>query len=307
MNLRNIVISCILLAVSIGGFILWQRNNFSVSNQQIGSPQNTNTESERSSETSNNYSQSFIEDLRKREFKGGEIKIEELLPKESNFTPYIISYTSENLKIYAAMNVPDGSGPFPVILLNHGYYDTQTFQTGDGTNGMATILANNGYITLASDYRGHGKSEGQGGGHQPEYAIDVLNLLASVKNIEKADANRVGMWGHSMGGETSLRTVEATDAIKALVLWAPTLGGGHSSDNSLMGNLTKIKTPISLHQGLSDTEVDPETSIILSDALKKEGKQLEYFEYEGQDHNFRNLGWDLISERTLDFYNKHLK
>jgi dipeptidyl aminopeptidase/acylaminoacyl peptidase len=172
---------------------------------------------------------------------------------------------------------------------------------------MATILANNGYITLASDYRGHGRSEGQGEGHQPEYAIDVLYLLASVKNIEKADANRVGMWGHSMGGETSLRTVEATDAIKALVLWAPTLGGGHSSDTSLMDNLTKIETPISLHQGLSDTEVDPETSIILSDALKKEGKQLEYFEYEGQDHNFRNLGWDLISERTLDFYNKHLK
>lgn len=115
------------------------------------------------------------------------------------------------------------------------------------------------------------------------------------------------MWGHSMGGETSLRTVEATDAIKALVLWAPTLGGGHSLDNSLMDNLTKIKTPISLHQSLSDTEVDPKTSIILSDALKKEGRQLEYFEYEGQDHNFQNLGWDLISERTIAFYDKYLK
>lgn len=304
---RNLIILAVILIFGIGAFILWQRQSFPVSNQQIGISQNINTERDQLLENDSDKDRSFIEGLRKREFNGGEIKIEEVLPKESNFTPYIISYTSENLKIYAAMNVPDGSGPFPVILLNHGYYDTQTFQTGDGTNGMATILANNGYITLASDYRGHGKSEGQGGGHQPEYAIDVLNLLASVKNIEKGDANRVGMWGHSMGGETSLRTVEATDAIKALVLWAPTLGGGHSSDNSLMSNLTKIKTPISLHQGLSDTEVDPETSIILSDALKKEGKQLEYFEYEGQDHNFRNLGWDLISERTLDFYNKHLK
>lgn len=304
---RNLIILAVILIFGIGAFILWQRQSFPVSNQQIGISQNINTERDQLLENVSDKDRSFIEGLRKREFNGGEIKIEEVLPKESNFTPYIISYTSENLKIYAAMNVPDGSGPFPVILLNHGYYDTQTFQTGDGTNGMATILANNGYITLASDYRGHGKSEGQGGGHQPEYAIDVLNLLASVKNIEKGDANRVGMWGHSMGGETSLRTVEAIDAIKALVLWAPTLGGGHSSDNSLMDNLTKIKTPISLHQGLSDTEVDPETSIILSDALKKEGKQLEYFEYEGQDHNFRNLGWDLISERTLDFYNKHLK
>ncbi len=304
---RNLIILAVILIFGIGAFILWQRQSFPVSNQQIGISQNINTERDQLLENDSDKDRSFIEGLRKREFNGGEIKIEEVLPNESNFTPYIISYTSDNLKIYAAMNIPEGIGPFPVILLNHGYYDTQTFQTGDGTNGMATILANNGYITLASDYRGHGKSEGQGGGHQPEYAIDVLNLLASVKNIEKGDANRVGMWGHSMGGETSLRTVEATDAIKALVLWAPTLGGGHSSDNSLMSNLTKNKTPISLHQGLSDTEVDPETSIILSDALKKEGKQLEYFEYEGQDHNFRNLGWDLISERTLDFYNKHLK
>lgn len=35
--------------------------------------------------------------------------------------------------------------------------------------------------------------------------------------------------------------------------------------------------------------------------------KVEYFEYEGQDHNFRNLGWDLISERTPEFYNKYLK
>lgn len=265
------------------------------------------TQSKQENNQTFNKNRSTIPILGGREYKASEIKIEKTLPKESNFTPYIISYTSDNLKIYAAMNIPNGNGPFPVIILNHGYYNTRTFKTGDGTSGMATILANNGYITLASDYRGHGDSEGQGGGHQPEYAIDVLNLIASVKNIEKADPARVGMWGHSMGGETSLRAVEIADNMKALVLWAPTLGGGHSTDNSLMDNLKYIETPVSLHHGLSDTEVDPKTSVVLSDALKKEGKQIEYFEYEGQDHNFQNLGWDLISERTLNFYNKYLK
>ena len=131
-----------------------------------------------------------------------------------------------------------------------------------------------------------------------------------------------------MGGEVSLRTVEATDQVKALVLWAPT--ATRASDNrgfsagrhmqganaapdsdqdgtSPMNYLKYIQTPISLHQGLADTEVNPEGSKQLNEALKKEGKQLEYFEYEGQDHNFQNLGWDLIGKRTTDFFDSYLK
>ena len=51
----------------------------------------------------------------------------------------------------------------------------------------------------------------------------------------------------------------------------------------------------------------PEDKIAAVNELKKEGKTVEYFEYEGQDHNFKNLGWDLVSERTIAFYDKYLK
>lgn len=273
---------------------------------------------------------SFIESLRKREYGEGEIIIEETLSKNNNYTSYIFSYLSDNLKIYGRMNVPAGAGPFPIIILNHGYFNQSSFQSGDGTQTMADILVRNGYITLASDYRGFGKSEndGQGSrGHNPNYAIDILNLIASIKSLPKADANRIGMWGHSMGGEVALRTAEATGKLKAVVLWAPT--SARTSDNagfygrgrgnplvspnpetegsSPINYLRYISAPISLHQGLSDTEVNPEWSKSLNDALKKESKQVEYFEYPGQDHNFRNLGWGEISQRTLDFYNKYLK
>lgn len=325
---RNLIILSVILVIIVGAFFLWQRNNFSVSNQQIGTPQNTNTESDLSSETSNNDNQSFIEGLRKREFKGGEIKIEETLAHNNSYTSYIFSYPSDNLKIYGMMNIPEGNGPFPVIVLNHGYYNTSSFNSGDGTRTMADILATKGYITVASDYRGHGQSEDekQGSrGHRPEFAIDVLNLIASIKNIKQADTNRIGMWGHSMGGEVSLRTAEATDKVKAIALWAPTsanasdnanfYGGRHNPNTnnpeldgvSPINYLKYISAPISLHQGLVDVEVKPEWSKELNDALKKEGKTVEYFEYEGQDHNFRNLGWGLISERTVAFYDKYLK
>lgn len=271
----------------------------------------------------------FIESLREREFKGGEIKIEETLVRNNSYTSYIISYPSDNLKIYGAMNMPKGTGPFPVIVLNHGYFSQSAFTSGDGTKGMADILAANGYITLASDYRGFGKSEndGQGSrGHNPNYSIDVLNLIASTGSVNKADQNKIGMWGHSMGGEVVLRVIEAKKNVKAVVLWAPTsgrvsdnanfYGGGRrtqssgSSDTdgaSPINYLQFISTPISLHQGLSDTEVNPEWSKELNEALKKEDKIVEYFEYPGQDHNFQNLGWDVISKRTVEFFDQYLK
>lgn len=307
----------LILIVLLAGFGIWQRTSTTKTKVYSESQNTTQTKSQ------NTNTSSFIEQLRQKEFKGGKIKVEETLSNNDTFTSYIFSYPSENLKIYGMMNIPKGNGPFPVIILNHGYYNPSSFKSGDGTKTMADILARNGYLTMASDYRGHGKSEGQGGGHRPDYALDVLNLLASLKSVDKADASRTGMWGHSMGGETTLRTIEATDQVEAVALWAPT--SANASDNanfysrgrsattnpepvgiSPINYLKYISAPISLHQGLSDTEVKPEWSRKLDEALKKEGKTVDYFEYEGQDHNFRNLGWDLISKRTLAFYDKYL-
>lgn len=216
----------VVLIIFLGGAVFYgiiqigklQKPNFGNLNNQA--EKNLNQEPNLATEPSG-----FIESLRKRKFSGGEIKVEETLPKEGNYTSYIISYPSDNLKIYGMMNVPDGGGPFPVIVLNHGYFNPSSFNSGDGTRTIADILAKNGYLTLASDYRSHGKSDSDNrgrGGHRPEYAIDVLNLIASVKSLPKADVNKIGMWGHSMGGEVSICTVEVTDKVKVVVLWAPT-------------------------------------------------------------------------------------
>lgn len=312
-----------ILGIFFAGIVLWRAKPTQNSNSK---PPNL---SETTSEDDNLNSISFIETLRKRDYESSQITTESTLSNNESYIGYIFSYLSDGLKIYGRMNVPVGEGPFPVIILNHGYFNTSSFTSGDGTQTMADILARNGYLTLASDYRGFGKSEndGQGSrGHRPEYAIDVLNLIASVNTIDKADSSKIGMWGHSMGGEVALRSVEATDKIKALVLWAPT--SGRVSDNARFyggrresqpsGNpdtdgaspinyLRYISTPMSLHQGLSDAEVNPEWSKELNETLQKEGKTIEYFEHPGQDHNFRNLGWDVISKRTIEFFDKYLK
>lgn len=281
-----------------------------------------------------------IENLRSRNYEGSQVTIKKTVSNNASFTTYRISYFSDGLKIFAAMNVPVGEEPFPVILLNHGYYNPSVFKTGKGTQTMADILARNGYLTLASDYRGHGESDSDGisRGHRAEYSTDVLNLMASIKNIGQADPTRVGIWGHSMGGEVSLKVLEITDQVKAAVLWAPTSGNTEKNYNRWAGRridadnaqhqnrrlpepldpqtlretssanyLSYITTPIQLHHGTVDSEVPYDWSVELDKNLRDANKEVEFFTYEGQDHNFKNLGWSEISPRTVEFFNNYLK
>jgi dipeptidyl aminopeptidase/acylaminoacyl peptidase len=85
-------------------------------------------------------------------------------------------------------------------------------------------FARNGYIVFRSDYRGHDKSEGEpSSGHTaPDYTVDVLNAVASLKRYPDADPERIGMWGHSMGGGITVRAMVVSQDIKAGVIWAGT-------------------------------------------------------------------------------------
>ena len=73
-------------------------------------------------------------------------------------------------------------------------------------------IARSGYIVFKPDYRGHGDSEGEAVGAYgyPDYTVDVLNAVASLKRYPDADPSRIGMWGHSMGGFITLRCMVIT-------------------------------------------------------------------------------------------------
>jgi uncharacterized protein len=77
-----------------------------------------------------------------------------------------------------------------------------------------------------SDYRGHGNSEGQSGypEYSPSYTIDILNSISSIKKYKDADPSRIGMWGHSMGGTITLRSLVVSKDIKVADIWAGVVG-----------------------------------------------------------------------------------
>ncbi|HYF65638.1 MAG TPA: hypothetical protein VD886_22610, partial [Herpetosiphonaceae bacterium] len=98
------------------------------------------------------YAQFTIEGLRAREYgTEGEIEIVEVMEETASFTRYLIAYPSDGLRITGMMNLPYGDGPFPVVILNHGYYPLDVYQTGNGTKLAADYLADRGFLTLSPD------------------------------------------------------------------------------------------------------------------------------------------------------------
>jgi len=167
-----------------------------------------------------------IEVMRQQAYPGSPITFEQTLEAGINYSRYLVSYRSEGLKIYALMTVPDGPKPaagWPVIVFNHGYIPPAQYRTTERYVAYVDMLARNGYIVFKPDYRGFGSSEGDdtvGGGYgAPDYTVDVLNAVASLKAYADADPDRIGMWGHSMGGQLVLRSMVVTQDIKAGVIW----------------------------------------------------------------------------------------
>ena len=166
-----------------------------------------------------------VEAMRQRDYPGSDIVIEETLTPGGNYDRYIASYLSDGLKMYALLTVPRGETPaagWPVVIFNHGYIPPAQYRTTERYVAYVDGFARNGYIVFRPDYRGHGNSEGtaSGGYGSPDYTIDVLNALGSIKRYPDADPNRIGMWGHSMGGQITLRSMVTTQDIKAGVIWA---------------------------------------------------------------------------------------
>jgi dipeptidyl aminopeptidase/acylaminoacyl peptidase len=108
-----------------------------------------------------------------------------------------------------------------VIIFNHGYIPPSQYRTTERYVAYVDGFATSGYIVFRPDYRGHDRSEGAptGAYGSPGYVVDVLNAVASMKRFPDADPERIGMWGHSMGGWITLRAMVVDPDIKAGVIW----------------------------------------------------------------------------------------
>ncbi|QQS61479.1 MAG: alpha/beta fold hydrolase [Candidatus Moraniibacteriota bacterium] len=288
------------------------------------------------------YFSMAIESLRKQEYLGGDFFIEKTLANGANYKQYIVSYKSEELKIFGLLTVPLALKPndgFPAIVFVHGYIPPAQYSTTGSYPSYQATLAKAGFITFKPDLRGHGQSEGEAiGAHFSEkYTIDTLNAIAYLKNYKDVDPDKLGYWGHSNGGETGLRVAVVSKDIKAYSLWAGVVGSyvdeleTYNDKISFMRGsnplvekydlpsqnpefwdkidpytyLDDIFALIQLQHATGDKSVPIELSRHLHDELQKKEKKVEYREYQGDDHNIgqnSSLAW----ERTIQFFRNNL-
>lgn len=292
-----------------------------------------------------------IDAMRAQQYPGSDIVIESVLDPGVNYNRYYVSYLSDGLKIYALMTVPNGEKPatgWPVVIFNHGFIPPDVYRTTERYIAYVDLIARSGYIVFRSDYRGHDRSEGEPGGaySNPGYTVDVLNAVASMKRYPDADPDRIGMWGHSMGGYITLRSMVITRDIKAGVIWAgvvasyPDLlrrwrrgpGGAVTPTpnprswrfslanqfgspeanpefwNSISANsyLGDLSGPIQLHHGTADEDVPLEFSELLFFEMMEANQYVELYKYEGDNHNISNY-FSTAMQRTIEFFDRYLK
>jgi uncharacterized protein len=162
--------------------------------------------------------------LREREYKSN---LSELEPayNGANYTAYLTSYDSDGFKVNGLVTIPAGDQPeggWPAIVFIHGYIPPTLYETnGEAYSSYIDFLAGNGFVVFKIDLRGHGDSEGEAGGgyYGSDYVVDALNARAALQASDFVNPEKIGLWGHSMAGNVSMRAFAARPEIPAVVIW----------------------------------------------------------------------------------------
>ncbi|HEY5714606.1 MAG TPA: alpha/beta fold hydrolase [Candidatus Gracilibacteria bacterium] len=188
-----------------------------------------------------------LEVLPHMRLEGRDFEIGKMTFQNSRYKTYQITYLSNGIKISGMMNIPKGGGPFPVIVLAHGYYPHELYWSGTGLKREQDYFVRSGFVTVHPDYRGYAQSDAD-----PEnrglydgamgYTMDVVNLIGALRKtqglenlgnqalLNNLELDNSVIFGHSMGGGVALNiAVMFPGLFKATVLYAPS--GGSAWDN----------------------------------------------------------------------------
>ncbi|MDE2590962.1 MAG: hypothetical protein KGL95_15000 [Patescibacteria group bacterium] len=106
-----------------------------------------------------------FENLKKDTFPSTQIVLGQQMSKSTNSFSQVFFYqtpdkpNSKTLEtVSGLMNLPSKPGTYPVIVMFRGFVPDNIYSPGIGTEPVAKVLADNGFITLAPDFLGYAQS-----------------------------------------------------------------------------------------------------------------------------------------------------
>jgi dienelactone hydrolase len=309
----------LLIVAAAGGYIMrdWAGFKESFSNSDLLNPLTSQTNQNSPDTSLQKYA---IPKLGEIEFELEKplAIIKKLNHSQSGSSPYLFTYQSQGKTISGQINIPDAPAPaagYPVIVMSRGYAPPENYYTGFGTKSSAAVYAREGYVTIAPDFLGFGESDEdyentwEGRFVKP---VNVVELIATVTRFPEVsltepapkvslNPKRIGLWGHSNGGQITLATLEGLSEPIPATIWAPVTapfpysilffgndlpdeGKAQRSwiallekdydvfDFSVTKHVSKLTGPLQIHHGAKDDLAPISWSNLFTDKIKTENK-----------------------------------
>ncbi len=194
-----------------------------------------------------------------------------------------VFYPSGSLRIQAYLYKPEGDGPFPAVIYNHGSRSGRERQSVPFEH-IGRLLTSAGYVALVSERRGYGRSDGLtwpedvGRKHSrmvarlDEETDDVLAAVDFLRTQAFVDDKRLGVMGWSFGGIVTMFAVSRSSAFAVAVDQAGgalTWNGNPDVRAALTAAAQKSTTPTLLQVAENDRTTDSITTV--AKILEKRG------------------------------------
>lgn len=255
------------------------------------------------------------------------------LPSSPSPEVDVVTFPSGELTLHGALYRPDGPGPFPAVVYNHG--SAPGMLSKEAFDALGPVFAKNGWVFFGPYRRGQGLSASAGkyigdeisaaiktGGLssgaatmirllETDHLNDQLAALAWLRKQKFVKADRIAVAGTSFGGIEAVLGAErasycaAIDSAGGAQSWAQ----AHELQSLMTRSVRNSRAPIFFFQAENDYDLSP--SRVLSDAMKSAGKEFEVkiyppFGKSVQDgHAFGYFGSAVWADDVFRFLNKH--
>jgi dienelactone hydrolase len=243
-----------------------------------------------------------------------------------------IKYLSDGLKVSGFIYKPkDVAGKkLPAVIWNRGGASDDTIITAANYLHFYEMhrLASEGFVVLASQYRGYDGGEGRDevGGADTN---DVLNLFPLARSLGYVDMGRVFMFGFSRGAQMTLQAIRRGAPVRAAgVVGAPTdmwlsfrenpgiralvtsnWAGGEArreqnmEERSAVRWADRLTVPVLIFQGGADPAVSANHALELARKMEEAGNLYELVVYARDDHFVTRNAEDRL-RRTVEWFKR---